>query len=73
MLELALRERLKDDVKTGKVQFRGKKPTLRALLKYAVDCGIVKMKVSIPGCGEVRSTAGLGLRWRNFVKCRRRT
>src|SRR5437016_3265947 len=41
-LELALRERLKEDIRTGKIEFRGKRPMLRALLKYAVAQGIVK-------------------------------
>ena len=41
-LELALRDRLKDDVRAGKVGGGGKRPMLRALLKYAVAQGIVK-------------------------------
>lgn len=41
-LELALRDRLKDDVRAGKVGAAGKRPMLRALLKYAVAQGIVK-------------------------------
>jgi hypothetical protein len=39
-LELALRERLKEEIRTGKI--KGKKPTLRPLLEYAVGHGIVK-------------------------------
>jgi len=39
-LELALRERLKEEIRTGKI--KGKRPTLRPLLKYAVDHGLVK-------------------------------
>jgi hypothetical protein len=41
-LELALRDRLNEDIKRGKLRFRGKRPMLRALLKYAVTQGIVK-------------------------------
>ena len=41
-LELALRDRLKDDISQGRVQCQGKRPMLQALLKHAVDCGIVK-------------------------------
>lgn len=39
-LELALRERLKEEIRTGKV--KGKRPSLRLLLKYAVDNGLVR-------------------------------
>jgi hypothetical protein len=39
-LELALRERLKAEIRTGKI--RGKNPTLRPLLKYAVEHRLVK-------------------------------
>src|SRR5216684_73372 len=39
-LELALRERLKEEIRTGKI--KGKRPTLHPLLKYAVDHGLVK-------------------------------
>jgi hypothetical protein len=39
-LELALRERLKEEMRTGKI--KGKRPTLRPLLKYAIDHGLVK-------------------------------
>ena len=41
-LELALRDRLKDDIQTGRVNSPVKKPMLRALLKYAVAQGIVR-------------------------------
>jgi len=39
-LELALRERLKDEIRTGKI--KRKRPTLYHLLKYTVDHGLVK-------------------------------
>jgi hypothetical protein len=39
-LELALRERLKEEIRTGKV--KGKRPALRLLLKYAVNNGLVR-------------------------------
>lgn len=39
-LELALRERLKEEIRTGKV--KGKRPALHLLLKYAVDNGLVR-------------------------------
>jgi hypothetical protein len=39
-LELALRERLKEEMRTGKI--KSKRPTLYPLLKYAVDHGLVK-------------------------------
>jgi hypothetical protein len=39
-LELALRERLKEEIRTGKV--KGKRPALRLLLKYSVDNGLVR-------------------------------
>ena len=39
-LELALRERLKEEIRTGKI--RAKRPTLRPLLKYAVEHGLVR-------------------------------
>jgi hypothetical protein len=39
-LELALRERLKEEIRTGKI--KGKRPTLRPLLDYAVAHGLVK-------------------------------
>jgi hypothetical protein len=41
-LELALRDRLKDDVRAGKVGGSGRQPMLRALLRYAVAQGLVK-------------------------------
>ena len=37
---LALRERLKEEIRTGKI--KGKRPTLRPLLDYAVAHGLVK-------------------------------
>ena len=39
-LELALRERLKEEIRMGKV--KGKRPALRVLLKYAVENGLVR-------------------------------
>jgi len=39
-LELALRKRLEEEIRTGK--FKEKRPMLRALLKYAVEQGLVK-------------------------------
>src|SRR5882762_6142300 len=39
-LELALRERLKEEMRTGKI--KSKRPTLYPLLKYAVDHRLVK-------------------------------
>ena len=39
-LELALRERLKEEIRTGEI--KGKRPTLRPLLKYAIEHGLVK-------------------------------
>jgi hypothetical protein len=39
-LELALRERLKEEIKTGEI--KGNRPTLRPLLKYAIEHGLVK-------------------------------
>ena len=39
-LELALRERLNDEIRTGKI--KGKRPALRRLLKYAVENGLVR-------------------------------
>jgi len=39
-LELALRERLKEEIRTGKI--KDKRPALRLLLKYAVDNGLVR-------------------------------
>lgn len=41
-LELALRDRLRNDVEMGKVEFPGKRPMLKALLKHAVVEGLVK-------------------------------
>jgi hypothetical protein len=39
-LELALGERLKEEIRMGKI--KGKRPALRLLLKYAVDNGLVR-------------------------------
>jgi hypothetical protein len=39
-LELALRDRLKEEINTGKI--KGKRPTLYPLLKYAVEHGLVR-------------------------------
>jgi hypothetical protein len=39
-LELALRERLKEEIRTGKI--KGKRSTLRPLLNYAIEHGLVK-------------------------------
>ena len=39
-LELALRERLKEKIRTGEI--KGKRPTLRPLLNYAIEHGLVK-------------------------------
>jgi hypothetical protein len=39
-LELALRERLKEEIGTGKI--KGKRPTLQPLLKYAIEHELVK-------------------------------
>jgi hypothetical protein len=54
-LELALRERLKEEVRTGKI--REKRPTLRPLLKYAVEHGLVKNEgfSAWQNRGEIRS------------------
>lgn len=41
-LELALRDRLKDDIRAGKVGKSGRKPMLRTLLKYAVAQNLIK-------------------------------
>jgi hypothetical protein len=41
-LELALRDRLKAEISAGKIHYRGKKPSLRPLLEYAVQQGLVK-------------------------------
>jgi hypothetical protein len=54
-LELALRERLKEEIRTGNI--KGKRPTLRPLLKYAVDHGIVRNEgfSAWQNRGEIRS------------------
>jgi hypothetical protein len=56
-LELALRERLKEEIRTGKV--KGKRPVLRLLLKYAVDSGLVRNEgfSAWQSRGEIRSRA----------------
>jgi hypothetical protein len=56
-LELALRERLKEEIRTGKI--KGKRPTLRLLLKYAVDNGLVRNEgfSAWQNRGEIRSRA----------------
>ena len=56
-LELALRERLKQEIRAGKI--KGKMPTLRPLLKYAVDHGLVKNEgfSAWQNRGEIRSRA----------------
>jgi len=41
-LELALRERLQNEVQAGVIDYKGKKPTLRPLLKYAVEHGLIR-------------------------------
>jgi hypothetical protein len=41
-LELSLRDRLKEDIRQGKVKAPGTRPMLRILLKYAVEQGLVK-------------------------------
>ncbi len=60
-LELALRERLKEEIRTGKI--KGKRPTLRPLLKYAVDHGLVKNEgfSAWQNRGEIRSRSRLSL------------
>lgn len=41
-LELALRDRLKSEIDAGKIAFNGKKPTLKPLLKYAIEQKLVR-------------------------------
>lgn len=41
-LELALRERLKTEIDSGFINSRGGRPTLRPLLKYAVEQGLIR-------------------------------
>ena len=41
-LELALRDRLKAEISARKIGYRGKRPTLRPLLKYAVAQGLIR-------------------------------
>jgi hypothetical protein len=56
-LELALRERLKEEIRTGKI--KGKRPALRLLLQYAVDNGLVRNEgfSAWQNRGEIRSRA----------------
>ncbi len=56
-LELALRERLKEEIRTGRV--KGKRPALRVLLKYAVDNGLVRNEgfAAWQNRGEINSRA----------------
>jgi len=56
-LELALRERLKEEISLGK--FKGKRPTLRPLLKYGIDHGLVRNEgfSAWQNRGEIRSRA----------------
>lgn len=41
-LELALRDRLKAEIAAGKIDYKGKRPTLKPLLKYAVEQGLIR-------------------------------
>src|SRR5581483_6080509 len=54
-LELALRERLKEEIRAGKI--KGKRATLRPLLEYAIDHGLVKNEgfSAWQNRGEIRS------------------
>ena len=56
-LELALRERLKEEIRTGKI--KGKRPTLYPLLKYAVEHELVRNEgfSAWQNRGEIRSRA----------------
>lgn len=56
-LELALRERLKEEIRTGKI--KGKRPMLRSLLDYAVAQGLVRNEgfSQWQNRGEIRSRA----------------
>jgi hypothetical protein len=56
-LELALRERLKEEIGTGKI--KGKRPALRLLLRYAVDNGLLRNEgfSAWQNRGEIRSRA----------------
>ena len=56
-LELALRERLKEEIRTGKI--KGRRPALRLLLKYAVNNGLVRNNgfSAWQNRGEIRSRA----------------
>ena len=56
-LELALRERLKEEIRLGKI--KEKRPTLHPLLKYAVEHGLVRNEgfSAWQNRGEIRSRA----------------
>ena len=41
-LEMALRDRLKAEVAAGMIDYKGKHPTLKPLLKYAVEKGLIR-------------------------------
>lgn len=41
-LELALRDRLQAEISTGVMHCRGKSPTLKPLLKYAAEHGLIR-------------------------------
>lgn len=58
-LELALRERLKEEIRTGKIKFKGKRPTLGPLLKYAVARALVRNEgfATWRNRGEINSRA----------------
>jgi hypothetical protein len=62
-LELALRDRLKDEISAGKIDYRGKKPTLQPLLKYAVEQGMVRNEgfEIWRNRGVIRSRARVGM------------
>jgi len=51
----------KEEIRTGKI--KGKRPTLRPLLKYAVDHGLVKNEgfSAWQNRGEIRSRSRLSL------------
>jgi hypothetical protein len=58
-LELALRDRLKAEIDAGKIDYRGKKPTLRPLLEYAVKQELIRNEgfEVWRNRGEIRSRA----------------
>jgi hypothetical protein len=41
-LELALRDRLKPEINAGAIHYKSKKPTLKPLLKYAAEHGLIR-------------------------------